>query len=118
MLSKSLTTSINQIRTILDNMVRLNNDHESKYSLTWNIEQIKGASTTILVLLKVADNTLTLQRPDYLNSNLLDLLTFKRVVEQERKFYSEIVYPFMHLSKKIFRTISERYRTYNILSYT
>ena len=99
-LSKNLSTSINQIKTILDSIAKLNYEHESKYSVTWNVEQIKIASSNILILLKVADNTLTLLRSGYLNSDLLDLETFSRVIEEGKNVFSEMVFPIKHLSRE------------------
>ena len=45
---QKVTASINQIITILDNIVKLNNAHESKYSVAWNVEQIKVAFSHIV----------------------------------------------------------------------
>ena len=99
-LSKNLTLSINNIKFILDNMLMAQQQAHSSYTIMWNLEQLKQASTNLLLLLKVADNSLTLLRSGFLNSDLLNLYTFKKVIAEGTQVYKDLEFPIIHLTRQ------------------
>ena len=71
----------------------------SAYTIMWNMEQLKQAATNLLLLFKVADNSLTLLRSGFLNSDLLNLYTFKRVIAEGTQVYKDLEFPILNLSR-------------------
>ena len=100
-LSKNLTTSIKNIKLILENINKVGETAESRFSVTWNAEQLKDAATNMLILFKICDNSLTLLRNGDISSDLLDLETFIKVVKEGEKFYTDMKFPISNLTKEV-----------------
>lgn len=92
-LSKNLTLSIRNIKLILNSMTELNKRTQSTYTVQWNLDQLKQAATNLLILFRIADNSVTLLRSGYLNADLLNLETFAKVIQEGKKFYSGMEFP-------------------------
>ena len=98
-LSKNLTTNFNKIKIILENMHKLNRKVESKTSIIWNLGELKQAAVSLLILFKIADNSLTLLRSGHLNGDLLSLETFREVLTEGKKHYKNLEFPIDNIHK-------------------
>ena len=99
-LSDNLTTSIRDIQIILDNIQTLNYEAESKYTILWNVEQLTQAATNLLILFKVADNSISLLRSGMINADLLNLETIKHVIAEGTKFYENLEFPIREVTSE------------------
>ena len=84
---------IKDIKSISTSNQKVNRESETKYTITFNNEQLKQAATDTLTLLKITDNALTLLRAGYINSDLLDLETLKHVISEGSKFFKHVEFP-------------------------
>ena len=99
-LSKNLTTSINKIRLILESMTELNERTQSTFTIQWNLEQLKQAAINLLILFRISDNSITLLRSGYINADLLNLETFRRVIVEGTSHYKTMKFPISEITRE------------------
>ena len=79
---------------------------ESRYSVTWNTEQLKSG-TNMLILFRVCEHSLTLLSTGRISLDVLDLETFIKVIEEGKKCYKNMIFFITNLTKEMIQEITK-----------
>ena len=90
-LSTNMTNSMTKIRLILDNLAQVQKEVERRSLLMWHLDHIQVAAVNSLLLIKIAENQLTLLRNGKISSDLLNIPSIRAVIDEGLK-YSDISY--------------------------
>ena len=99
-LSENVAKSLKDMQVILSNMVSLNKGQEERQMIVWNLGQLKHAGISTVLMLKITDNTLTLLKAGYINSELLDLKSFKEVINEGENYFPNLQFPVRNLTRR------------------
>ena len=93
LLAQNLTVNMQHIKVVLTSLQKENRDAYNKYSVDFNLDQVEKAASTLVILLRVADNSITLLRNNALNSDLLNLQSLELVLKEGKKHYPNMKFP-------------------------
>ena len=74
-------------------MIEQNKKTDLHYAIQWNLDQLLSLNAEILNSFKLAELTLTLLDKGILNADLIELDSFKLIVEEGLKLFPELRFP-------------------------
>ena len=113
-LSNNVTTAISEIKTILDKMQTFTTSAEIRKIVEWQLNQVIDAAITAQNIFRLGETSITMLRAGILNLDLIELETFKKVIQEGTKVFPDLEFPIGKISKENLPDIVKIIRIENI----
>ena len=104
-LTLNVTSAITDIKTVLTNFVEVQEEWQRRSIALWNLETIKNALENTLILLKIAQNTLSLLRNNRVNPDLINIADIKAIISEGELLYPELEFPVPEINRNTMEII-------------
>lgn len=92
-LSENVTNAVNDIKIILDKIVKLHKKTHIYEVMIWNIEQLIETSIDTYHSFRLGEIIITMLESGILNADLIEITTFKNIITEGLTFFTNLKFP-------------------------